>query len=351
MSSGLAAGRLYSLCLNAQPAAGEWFSIADTASRLTGAVKAFYRLMLTEPFSLAYFAYGWNTLWYGRVLGLALTFCLPVLPFVLMLGEAAKRLNEKLNPWVETDWKMAGPGRVFFVRPDTLIASLIWDFYLAISVFSASFLQFGTDRDGLMHTWYDSIATKEFWLALLDEAGAKRPRQLASWDGATAHNVGPGVTHGKANLVCKISDSYLGIGDLIFKRGEDFSSLEDIQRTLAANPQYAGKKAILTEFIVPDEQVALSSEGYGAVHSLYIVTTRTKEGVKVLTVLLWTDCTEWSSHSCQAGYLVDIETETICAPTAWYSPYFAKQQSSLLGTKLPGVQEACAKVRPLPTYS
>ena len=29
---------------------------------------------------------------------------------------------------------MKGPGRVFFVRPDSFIASLLWDFYLVISV-------------------------------------------------------------------------------------------------------------------------------------------------------------------------------------------------------------------------
>jgi len=65
--------------------------------------------------------------------------------------------------------------------------------------------------------------------------------------------------------------------------------------------------------------------------------------LQVLTVLLWTDCSDWSSHSCEAGYLIDVHSETIVAPTAWYSPYFAKQNSKLLGVRLPGVREACAK--------
>ena len=34
------------------------------------------------------------------------------------------------------------------------MASILWDFYLAISVFCGSFLQYGNDSDGLMHTWY-----------------------------------------------------------------------------------------------------------------------------------------------------------------------------------------------------
>ena len=63
----------------------------------------------------------------------------------------------------------------------------------------------------------------------------------------------------------------------------------------------------------------------------------------MLTALLWTDCETWSSHSCQAGYLCDVETESVVTPTAWYSPYFAKQKSNLAGLKLPGLKEACVK--------
>merc|ERR1719453_1429996 len=102
--------------------------------------------------------------------------CLPVLPFFLCTVEVLKRIGEKM-PWAEEDWKLKGPGRVFFVRPDSLVASLFWDFQLALSVFCGSFLQFGTDRDGLMHTWYDTICNKEYWLGLLDQVDARRPRQ------------------------------------------------------------------------------------------------------------------------------------------------------------------------------
>ena len=190
---------------------------------------------------------------------------------------------------------------------------------------------------------YDTICVKEYWHKLLDAAGARRPLQLASWDGTSAHDVGPGVTYGGANLVCKISDSYLGIGDKVLTRGVDFTSLSDIQRILAADPEYAGKHAILCEFVQPDPAIRLSSDGFGAVHSLDIVTMRTRAGVKVLTCLLWTDCETWSSHSCQAGYLVDVYSETVVAPAAWYSPYFATMPAPLLGTHLPGVREACRK--------
>jgi len=345
MAESLTAGNLYHMALEAKPVLGDWFSIADTATRLGLAILAFYRHLLMQPLALLRFAHSWNLQWYGWK-GVLLTLYLPILPFALMAAELIKRAGEYL-PGAEPDWKMKGPGRVFFQRPDSFVASILWDFYLAVSVFSGSFLQYGDDKMALVHTLYDEICVKEYWYTLLDAAQARRPRQLATWDGRAAHDVGCGVASGGCNLVAKISDSYLGIGDKILKRGKaaggDFDDLDDVQRLLEADPQYAGKQAVLCEFVSPSKAVTVSSEGFSNVHSLDIVTTRTKSGVKVLTVLLWTDCSDWSSHSCEAGYLIDVHSETIVAPTAWYSPYFAKQNSKLLGVRLPGVREACAK--------
>ena len=194
----------------------------------------------------------------------------------------------------------------------------------------------------LLHR-YDTICVKEYWYSLLDHAGARRPLPLARWDGSRAHDVGPGAAHGSSDIVCKISDSYLGIGDKVLRRGIDFDSLADIQRLLEADPEYAGKTAILCELVHPAKGITISSKGFGAVHSLDIVTVRTKAGVRVLTYLLWTDCDTWSSHSCQAGYLIDVRTETIVAPASWYAPHFATFPASLIGSSVPGVREACAK--------
>ena len=128
----------------------------------------------------------------------------------------------------------------------------------------------------------------------------------------------------------------------LLKRGKDFTSREEVEAILLNDPEYKGKAAVLAEFIRPTETLTLSSKEYGAVHSLDIVTMRTSDGVKVLTVLLWTDCDGWSSHTCSAGYIIDVETETVVAPTAWYSPHFATQKSSLVGARIPGAKEACA---------
>ena len=93
---------------------------------------------------------------YGGLRGALLTLCLPALPGVLCVAELIKRLAELL-PNAEVDWKMAGPGRVFFERPPKLVASLLWDGYLAVSVFVGSFLQYGNDPDALMHTWHAPV--------------------------------------------------------------------------------------------------------------------------------------------------------------------------------------------------
>ena len=78
------------------------------------------------------------------------------------------------------------------------------------------------------------------------------------------------------------------------------------------------------------------------VHSMDVVTIRTPgDDVKVLSALLWTDCTTNSSHSCQAGYVLDVETETVVDSAQWYSAYFATMKKPLVGKKFPGVKRAC----------
>lgn len=73
-----------------------------------------------------------------------------------------------------------------------------------------------------------------------------------------------------------------------------------------------------------------------------VITIRTPEDdVKVLSALLWTDCTTSSSHSCRAGYVLDVTSETIIDSAQWYSSYFTKMEKPLVGTKFKGVKQAC----------
>ena len=63
-TSKLTAGSMYRLCLDAKPHFGaSWFSVLDTATRLSLAILLFYKFLLAQPVALLRFAYGWNSLW------------------------------------------------------------------------------------------------------------------------------------------------------------------------------------------------------------------------------------------------------------------------------------------------
>ena len=369
----LTAPVLYELCADAKTSVTrEWFSVSDVVHRTWLVVWFFYRSLLVEPRSLFTFTHRWHRVWYGPLGGLALTLCLPWLPFAyfaLGLGtRAIKAVRTMLPGGATLDWQMAGPGRVFFLPPETLLASLIWDLYATLSAYCGSYLQYGTCTEAIEHTWYDTLTTKEFWCEHLDIGCAHRPRQLARWDGARLHELGPGVARGMGDVVVKISDSYLGIGDRVIERTDGLSAA-DVESRLRADAEYRGKRGVVSELVLPSATLPVASPGHAnRVHSLDILTMRMRGGqapppthhppptrspaelvrvtqVRVLSVLLWTDCSTWSSHSATAGYLVDAEGERVVAPASWYAAYFAKlarqSRSPLIGAKLPGVREAC----------
>mmetsp|Transcript_11411 Transcript_11411/g.35234 ORF Transcript_11411/g.35234 Transcript_11411/m.35234 type:complete len:407 (-) Transcript_11411:386-1606(-) len=313
----------------------------QTFALLCAQLGLFYYGLLTQPATFIRFSYRYNKLWCGGWLGgLAMTLVLPATPFIFAGLEWAKRLKTTLVP--HEDWKTAGPGRTWFTPPKSMLATLVFDAYSPLQTYVGAFVLFGDDPVGIMHTWYDEVCTKEWWTDKLTRVGARMPRQLGSWEGDRLVDEDKGVADGNCDLVCKISDSYLGIGDHVFRRGVDFKVREDIEAVLKADPQYDGKRAVLRELIRPTGAMRVSSDGYGQVHSLDILTLCTEQGVKVLSLVLWTDCTTWSSHSATVGYLVDVETETIVAPTAWYAPHFAAMESApLVGQKVDGARAAC----------
>ena len=185
---------------------------------------------------------------------------------------------------------MEGPGRVFFVKPPNPIASFIWDLYLNQSMFVGQYLLVGTNDDAIEHTWFDSLLTKDFWRGALDGVGARLPRQLGEWNDTEYTSYHP---LGDSDVVVKLPDSYLGIGDSFWNKGKDYNTEEELVALLAK--EYAGKKDVLVLELVRPKK----SEG---VHSIDIITMRTpNDEVRVLSCLFWTDCTTDSSHSTQAG--------------------------------------------------
>lgn len=124
----------------------------------------------------------------------------------------------------------------------------------------------------------------------------------------------------------------MGMGDLFWNAGKDFKCEADIVNKL--KEEYTGRKVHVLELVRPKKELG--------VHSIDILTIRTPDDdVKVLSVVLWTDCTQSSSHSTRAGYVIDCETEKIVSAADWYSVSFVKMKKPLIGTKFPGVKKAC----------
>eukprot|EP00756_Hemistasia_phaeocysticola_P037043 Hpha_TRINITY_DN16676_c1_g2::TRINITY_DN16676_c1_g2_i1::g.182825::m.182825 len=317
------AGRLYDECLMVD--GDQWFSLRDCCYRYSLTVALYYWALLTTPFSLLKYLFKYCMLWYGPA-GVLLWATFPVLPIGVAVLTGIKKVQSLFKP----DWSMAGPGRVFFMKPDNPIGAFVWDCYLCQSMMVCQFYLVGTNSDAISHTWCDILLTKDFWRSVLGQEKARCPLELGRWNNGSMEWKHELKTR---DVVVKIPDSYLGIGDAFWNHGKDYNSRNDLEEML--KEQYSGKEAMILEFCRPDKELG--------VHSLDIVTLRNGDDVRVLSVLLWCDCETSSSHSCRAGYIVDVETEKIVGPARWYSPYFAKQATPLVGQTLKGVRQAALK--------
>lgn len=335
--STLTADFIFEQCLRPPPQ--KWFGFRDCVWRYFLSLLGFYFCLVTTPISFAYYTYRFNIVWYGNIFG-RLIFCwYPVMPLAILCIVGFEKLKSLFEA---SNWMTDGPGRVFFITPPNPIASFVWSLYLNQSMFVGQFLLAGTNDDAIQHTWYDTILTKDFWRAALDRVKARVPRELGRWNG-TSYEQYHAVDN--TDIVVKLPDSYLGMGDSFWNNETgygvkhkgakaDFKTQADLEAKMKET--YQGQEAMVLELVRP-------KPGLG-VHSIDIITMRTpQDEVKVLTCLLWTDCTTDSSHSCRAGYTVDVETEIITGAAVWYSVYFATMDTPLIGTKMPGVKKACAQ--------
>ena len=314
--------------LEARPPAAGWYSTADMLSRLALATALFCYCLATQPLRLARFALQYNRLWHGGFTGTAMTLLLPVTPAVLAAIAWGERLKQFVMREDEWDPRFGEEPCIWYQPPPSKAAAIIYDAFRPLADWVAAFVLFGDNRVAIDHTIRDTICTKEYWYGLLDGVGARRPQpprcprprclalsppptsssphpslprrrplQLGSWDGHALRDVGRGVESGGCDLVCKISDSYLGIGDrgtrqpprlsstlsrtspgpvlgdLVFKRGVDFATRGDIEAALRGDARYAGRPAVLCEMVQPCAglEASVSSDGYSAVHLLDII--------------------------------------------------------------------------------
>jgi len=300
-----------------------WWSVADVGGRTVRALLLWAYLTVRYPISFFKFTLRYNIVWYNAPLGIFLTLFYPLMPVAIFVLELVKRVLKYLFPVESFD-----DGSVFFVSPPSLAASIIWEFLKNFGMYAGAFCQCGDNKTAIEHTWYDRLTHKHFWRGHLEAVGAAIPRSVASWDGEKLSKSADSL---QLDLVVKLPDSYLGIGDKYLAFGQDFQTEAEIEAMLRA--EYAGKEAFLLDWIRPRRNME--------VHQLDILTMRTAEGIKPLNVLYWGDCADGkSSHSTRAGYVCDYQTERIVAPAKWYSYYFAQMAAPRVGESLPGLREA-----------
>lgn len=281
---------------------GGWFGLVDILGRSLRVVVAFY-LCLLNPFSFFSFViytFRFNMLWYNTIPGFLMSCLLPFLPLVIFVHEIAKLVASKL-----TTVKSFDDGNVFFVPPPSLAGTIFWAYYKNISHYVGVYMVGGAHKDMVAHTWYDHITDKDFWRNLLRRSNIQVPLEIGRWknDGMTwKDKLVP-----KTDIVCKIPDSYLGLGDQYYNYGEHFETEEELLELCRRD--FKGKECLVLEFIRPRTGLEI--------HQFDIVTMKTLEGVKVVTVLYWGECTGPTSHTTEAGYVVDVESETLVQKCAW----------------------------------
>lgn len=317
--------------LNTLPEQTSWFTLKDCIHRYSLVVAGFTFAITTTPISFMRYTFAHNMLWYGTVPGFIMSLGFPIMPAVLVGVQAIQKVKSLFET---SNWQTDGPGRVFFMKPSNPIGSFVWDCYLTQSMYVGQYFLVGTNPDAISHTWVDSLLTKDFWRKSLNSVNARVPRELGRFEKL---ELTMDYDLAENDTVIKLEDSFLGIGDSFWKYGADYSNLNEFKAKMKETydtDQFREKIALVLELVRPKQELG--------VHQLDIITMRTPDNdVKVISVLLWADCTTDSSHSTRAGYTIDLETERVVASTGWYSPFFATMKTPLIGTKYEGVKKAC----------
>lgn len=305
-----------------------WFHTFDIWYRFSLTVFLHYFNAVTHPISYPMFCFDYLNTWYSAPVALSALCCWPVYPLWVVALEVGKRIQQL---W-KVDWTQAGPGSVFFTRPKGFVNSIVWDCYLNVSMMSAHFLYNGPAHDSIVASVKDVDTTKCFWRDIIFQGcGMRKAREMGQFQYGRLR-----MTHDATgvDIVAKIEDSFLGVGDKWLTYGKEFKTTEDLQEFCSENFT-PDQLVLLLEIVRPDP--------LWKVHQLDIVTVVTTTGPKVLSVLWWGDCSGPSSHSSASGYCVDAKTGQIMTPVKWYSVSYANQNMSHIGRVIPGVEAACRK--------
>jgi len=316
---------------------GQWWSYRDLIGRaIIRPIMLHYYNMVTHPIS--YFVYTWMhmKLWYHPVVAVIVLLLYPFVPISVFAARLTNQAYQKFLKYINPSATSWDSGSVWFVEPDSWLKKAMWSFAKDFSAYSAGFWLIGNSQEGMDQTWYDHVTHKDYWRSLFERTGARYPRAIGRFE----NNKMNFYKKVDCDVVCKIVDGYLGIGDLFLTKGKDFNGNEDLERLMIRNETYKGKSVILLEWVRPEPNIG--------VHQIDVVTIKTrKHGVVPLSILLWADCTGPSSHSSQCGYVIDYETETVVSATEWYTYFFLGKPAKRIGQKIEGIKkgvEMCIKM-------
>lgn len=333
-ASELTAGRMYDLN-GPGMVKRDWFGLIDCFTRLVTAIGLYYYNLLSCPLRFTYYVPYWMAQWHGWLYGLISFLFIPIFPLLIMVWALWKRVKAKIVP--RDDWMMKGPGRIFFLSPPGRLATWLWDSYLDLSQLVGVFLMCNRGctleqlKEAARTAVVDTPKTdKTFWRRLMSDTDVRVPLELGVFkEGRMRWNSDVDVD--ERDVVAKIADSYLGIGDKFLEFGKDFKTKADLEKIAVKCKEWEGRTVLLLEWVRPLQETG--------VHSFDVVTVSTANGPRVVSMLYWGECTGPTSHTARGGYVVDVESETISGKASFYSPYFAIQEGKLVGTKLPGVKK------------
>ena len=256
--------QIYNIVTNPPPR--HWFSIQDVCYRYSLAIVAFCWAMVSKPLSFALFTYRYNSLWYGGIQGSLCIMFLPLSPIVYLLRTVKDTIlntnpfqlsGEEVTEWSGAQWFIQGQG----------IAGFMSDAFVDFSNMIGNYWIGGCNADYITSTFRDEILVKSYYRDIMERVGCKVPKQLGLWDGEKLQQ--EHLNMEEHDIVIKLNDSYLGIGDSFLYSGKDFTTKEDIHSILCTS--YKDKTAIVMELVRPDTALG--------VHSLDFVTVATPEGI------------------------------------------------------------------------
>mmetsp|Transcript_74225 Transcript_74225/g.194672 ORF Transcript_74225/g.194672 Transcript_74225/m.194672 type:complete len:450 (+) Transcript_74225:40-1389(+) len=343
-------GDLYKMCTFLSPPLGGWTCTFDCFGRALRVVVAFYFLLCTRPMELFSYLVKFHQLFHwGGLSWTIVAVSFPVWPLAMFLYVCWTMLRDVIWP---------KEVNCFFVPPNGIFARWLWAFYMEASVPLAIFITHGDSTAAVMNAFHDYVLTKPFWRKHMEKTNMPFPLQLGVWDGAECdwwmRAKGQSDDYQLGDIVLKLMDGCLGRGDTFLEKGKNGfdGSLGAVTKVLET--KYAKSTGVLVlEWVRP-------GKGH-EVHSFDIITmVQPDDSIKLVSCLYWGNCRGGgsSTHDAAAGFVIDVEKETVIASASWYSALFAQTMGQVgqakkgsgighgevgIGSKFPGIKEICAK--------